>query len=292
MRSMTGYGQAAGENSRHRVAVSLRSVNSRYLDVAVRLRDEHVGSEAALRELVAEELGRGRVDVVVEVGAVKEHRHTVRLRGDVLDALQRQLQELAERGAAVGPIETKDLLHLPAVVEVETPPYVWDRDDQALLMDVARQAVHELVAARSEEGERLRVKLQERLEELRPVVGQLEDRRGVVKEALHANLERRLVALLGDRDLEPARIAQEAAILVERSDVREELDRFVAHIEHFAEVCDQPGPVGRRLDFVVQEMVRELNTLGAKCRDNAMSRSVLDAKLLCEQLREQVQNVE
>lgn len=292
MKSMTGYGQASAENERHRVLVSLRSVNSRYLDVSVRLRDEHVGSEAALREEVASALARGRVDVTLEVGAVTERRLVVRLRGDLLESLQRQIAELAEEGVAAGTIELKDLLHLPAVVDVEAAPQVWDQEDQELLMDVARRALRALVASRAEEGARLREKLEERLASLRPLVEELEGRRQSVKENLHANLERRLQALLGDGEIEPSRLAQEAAILIERSDVREEIDRFVAHVEHFAEVCDQDGPVGRRLDFVVQEMVRELNTLGAKCRDTEMARLVLDAKLLCEQLREQAQNVE
>jgi uncharacterized protein (TIGR00255 family) len=289
---MTGYGQSAGENDRYRVSVSLRSVNSRYLDIAVRLRDEHVGSELAVREAVAAELARGRVDVTVEVDALAEREHAVRLRADVLASLQRQLAELVEAGVAVGRIEVRDLLHLPAVVEVEVGAREWRSEDQDLLVEVAHGASRGLAAARAEEGSRLREKLEERLEGLRPLVEELDSRREEVKAVLHANLKRRLEALLGEGDVDPARLAQEAALLVERSDVSEELDRLMAHVEHFSEVCRQEGPVGRRLDFVVQEMVRELNTLGAKCRDAEMSRLVLDGKLLCEQLREQVQNVE
>ena len=121
---------------------------------------------------------------------------------------------------------------------------------------------------------------------------QLSERRAGVSARLLADLRSRMQDLLGDRSLDEGRLAQEAALLADRSDVAEELDRLRLHLEHFDELLRSEGAVGKRMDFLAQEIFRELNTLGSKCRDAEMTRALLDAKVLCEQLREQVQNLE
>ncbi|HSG41362.1 MAG TPA: DUF1732 domain-containing protein, partial [Thermoanaerobaculia bacterium] len=124
------------------------------------------------------------------------------------------------------------------------------------------------------------------------VVARLDALRGPVREEIAATLQKRLSELLGKQPIDEGRIAQEAAVLVDRSDVSEEIDRLGSHLDHFRAVTRESGGAGKRLDFLTQEIFRELNTLGAKCRNAEMTRAVLDAKVLCEQIREQVQNVE
>jgi len=292
---MTGFGQAEGSNARHAVAVVLRGVNHRFLDLVLRLRDEARASEAELRELLAGELHRGRVDAVVEVTRSQPLRPRVEIDGELVRALHHACHDLVEQGLLSGGLTLGDLARLPEVVRVSLREDVWDEEDRRLLQGLARQALDQFQSARSQEGERLAQLLAGRLAELQEVAARMESRREQVAGQLAESLRRRLQELLaglGAGGLDESRLAQEAALLVDRSDVREELDRLTSHLEHFRSVAAEPGSIGKRLDFLTQEILREVNTLGAKCRDIEMVRWTLDAKVLCEQLREQVQNVE
>ncbi len=292
MRSMTGFGQAADENARYRIRVVLRSVNHRFLDLVVRLRDGQRTSEPAVRELFSSRLSRGRVEVNVDVEPLGAPPIRVDLDSRAVEELSRALDglledEVIERGLTAG-----DLIRHPQLLRVTEPESRWGATDEELLLDVAGRALDELVEARETEGEKLAAALAERLEGLAGAGSSLQAvAAGAVEESASA-LRERLAALLGDREIDADRLAQEVALLADRSDVTEELDRLAAHLEHFREVTASDGAVGKRLDFLTQEIFRELNTLGSKCRNAAMTRLVLDAKVLCEQLREQVQNVE
>ncbi len=292
MRSMTGFGQAEGSNRRHAVAVVLRGVNHRYLDLALRLREEHRASEAALRELLAEELYRGRVEVSVEATTLDDRPVEVSVDEDLVRALHAACRELQAQGLLTAGLTVGDLARLPELLRVRQLPDVWDGEDHALLLEVARGALRQFVDGREHEGGKLRAVLSDRLGELEQAAARLRGRRHQVTRELGESLRRRLRELLADQPVAEERLAQEAALLVDRSDIVEELDRLASHCEHFRAVMGEPEAIGKRLDFLTQEIFRELNTLGAKCRDAEMIRSVVDAKVLCEQLREQVQNVE
>lgn len=292
MRSMTGFGQATGENARHAVTVTIRAVNHRFLELRLHLGDDYRASEESLRGALAAELERGRVDVTVVVRALAARGATVRVDREVVRAAHSAIEELFEGGLVGEKLTAGDLLRLPEALTVERDPDLWDAAGEALLLETGRSALAQLVAAREHEGETLRAVLARRLDELTVVVGRLGELRGIASAAMAENLRARLDEALGASGIDPARLAQEAAILVERSDVAEELDRLGSHCRHFRDLLGRGGAVGKRLDFLAQEIARELNTVGAKCRDAAMTRAVLDGKLLCEQLREQVQNVE
>ncbi|MEA2694628.1 MAG: hypothetical protein QOJ16_4015 [Acidobacteriota bacterium] len=292
MRSMTGYGEAAAESARHAVAVSLRAVNHRFLDLQVRLAEECRGSESALRDLVGKAAARGRVEMRVEVRSVAERRATVELHRGVVEAAHAAIHQLVEQGLIERGLSAGDLLRIPEAFRVELDGGGWDDDDQELLLKVAGEAVAQLVASRDREGRSLAAIMDERLASLGEVVSRLDTLRGPVREELAAGLRRRLAELLESQPVDEGRLAQEVALLVDRSDVSEEIDRLRSHLDHFRSVIGESAPAGKRLDFLTQEVFRELNTLGAKCRNAEMTRAVLDAKVICEQLREQVQNVE
>ncbi|HXO19961.1 MAG TPA: YicC/YloC family endoribonuclease [Thermoanaerobaculia bacterium] len=292
MRSMTGYGEAAAENSRHSVAVALRAVNHRFLDLQVRLAEECRGCEAALRDQVGREVARGRVEMRVEVKPLVERRATVQLHMGVVQAAHAATHKLVEEGLIERGLAAGDLLRIPEAFRVELAGEAWDGDDQELLLKVAGEAVAQLVRSREREGASLAATLTERLCGLDAAAARLDVLRAGVKDEITAALKRRLAELLEGQSVDESRLAQEVALLVDRSDVSEELDRLRSHLEHFRSLLEEPGPSGKRLDFLTQEVFRELNTLGAKCRNAEMTRAVLDAKVICEQLREQVQNVE
>lgn len=297
MRSMTGFGQGTAENERVRVTVTLRGVNHRYLDLVLRLRDEYRDAEAALRELLTGRLERGRVEAVVEIEQLGPPRLEATVDADLAETLHALQQELVERGVIHGGLSFTDLLRLPEVVRIQTREAVsWTDDDQAVVRRAAADALAQIVAARETEGESLHGAFLPRLDALAELVGRLGARRAAVAAETSAALRRRIAELLdgGPASGAPSedRLAQEVAYLVDRSDVSEELDRLASHLEHFRTIMAGDGAVGKRLDFLTQEIFRELNTLGAKCRDSEMVRGVLDGKVLCEQIREQVQNVE
>jgi uncharacterized protein (TIGR00255 family) len=292
MRSMTGYGEASGENARHGVTVSLRAVNHRFLDLQLRLGEDLRASEAALRDLIAREVARGRLEARVEVRSVAERKATVQVHMGVIREAHTAIHQLVEAGLVERGLAAGDLLRLPEAFRVELEREEWGEEDGELLLAVARDAVAQLVASRETEGASLILAMEEKLKGIQEAVDRLDALRGSVREEIATALRRRLAELLGVQTLDEARLAQEVALLVDRSDVSEEIDRLRSHLEHFRGVTRETAAAGKRLDFLTQEIFRELNTLGAKCRNAEMTRAVLDAKVLCEQIREQVQNVE
>lgn len=290
--SMTGYGQAQGSDERHRIAVAIRTVNHRFLDQALRLSDQYRELEASLREKIAGQLRRGRVEATIEIEYLGERNTRVEVDRVVAAALEGERKRLSEEGVEVQPLSFSDLLRLPDVVRVANGREEWMASDQALFEEVVDRALDQVLAGRRREGEQLEKVLVERLDGLSDLVERLAERRKSVEAETLDALRERLARLLGDSSLPEERLAQEAAVLVEKSDIGEELDRLGSHLEHFRENLERGGAVGKRSDFLSQEIYRELNTLVAKCRDPQMTALAVDAKLLCEQLREQVQNLE
>lgn len=292
MRSMTGYGEASGENARHGIAISVRAVNHRFLDLQLRIGDELRGSEAVLRDTIGREVTRGRVEARVEVRPLAERKATVQVNMGIIREAHAAVHQLAEAGLVERGLAAGDLLRLPEAFRVNLADEEWSGEDEELLLAVTRKAVAQLVAGREQEGASLAAILEEKLRGLEETVARLDALRGPVREEIAATLRRRLAELLAGQPVDEARLAQEVALLVDRSDVSEEIDRLRSHVGHFRAVTREPGAAGKRLDFLTQEVFRELNTLGAKCRNAEMTRAVLDAKVLSEQIREQVQNIE
>ena len=209
-----------------------------------------------------------------------------------VEALLETVRRWRRRGVVGSPLGAGELLS--AVRQHRPDPGAGaGPEERALAMDACRRALSSLAAEREREGRVLADALHGHLAALRTRVRELAARRGEVVGAMAAELERRVGELLPDGDrIDPARLVQEVALLVERSDVEEELERLEGHLDGFAAAMAEEGAVGRRLVFLSQEILRELNTVGAKCRDLEMQRAVVEGKVLCEQLREQAQNVE
>ena len=295
MRSMTGFAQASAESARRRFEVVIQGWNHRHLDLVVRAPEELRAHERVLRERIAASILRGRCEVAVRVSALGERRLALRVERDALGALREGARELEREGLLdASTFGLGDLLRAPQLFALEADPESWGAEEQAALDSALQGALAAFEAARAAEGDRLAAVLERARTALGGLVDRLDARRRDVAEGLESALRARLDELLpgGVAALPPERLAQEVVMLVDRSDVQEELDRLRAHLEHLGEVLRARGAIGKRLEFLAQEVLRELNTLGAKCRDAELARMVVDAKVVCEQLREQIQNVE
>jgi uncharacterized protein (TIGR00255 family) len=291
--SMTGFARTEGHAEEFSWVWEFKSVNSKSLDLRFRLTPGFEGLEVALRTLLAEQLQRGALSVSLSAtrastaGAVRVNREALAL----VTALAAELVE--QHGAA--PPRADGLLALRGVLEsgeVEEADDVRERRHAALLAS-AREAVERLVAMRREEGARLGAVLAARLDEIEALTVAADATATMQPEAIKARLKTQLAAVL---DATPAlsddRLAQEVALLAAKADLREELDRLKAHAAAARELLAGGGAIGRRFDFLCQELNREANTLCAKSSDLALTRVGLGLKAAIEQLREQVQNIE
>ena len=294
--SMTGFGRARGTISpRFAASVVIRSVNHRYLDVQVRtnLREETPELESAVRAVVAETADRGRVTVQVTLERTQPSATSVMVDGRAVTSALAQLRRLEEEQGGPQTVELRDVLTLPGLVMVTGAETLLEAEELEALAAVVRDASRAFAAMRLEEGARLRGQLTAELERLTAFVDGLEPALGDIRDRLLARLQERLERMTGaEAAVDPDRLAQEAAILADRADVSEEVVRLRSHLEAFADRVSRGGAVGRTLDFLCQEIHRELNTLGSKCREVGLSERVVEAKTATERLREQVQNLE
>ena len=294
--SMTGFGRARGTISpRFAASVVIRSVNHRYLDVQVRtnLREETPELESAVRAVVAETADRGRVTVQVTLERTQPSATSVMVDGRAVTSALAQLRRLEEEQGGPQTVELRDVLTLPGLVMVTGAETLLEAEELEALAAVVRDATRAFAAMRLEEGARLRGQLTAELERLTAFVDGLEPALGDIRDRLLARLQERLERMTGaEVAVDPDRLAQEAAILADRADVSEEVVRLRSHLEAFADRVSRGGAVGRTLDFLCQEIHRELNTLGSKCREVGLSERVVEAKTATERLREQVQNLE
>lgn len=294
MRSMTGFAQVAGEIAERRVEVSVQAVNHRNLDLVFRLPEELRPLESELRRRVTDQVARGRCEVSVRWQPVAPRPPRIRISAEAVRAVRESARELVDHGLIEDRLTLGELLRLPQLIEVDAAPVDWDDAARQRLIELFDGTLVAFDAARSAEGARLGTALERLRGELSSHAEELARRRDQIAGRIESTLRARLDDLLpgGSAAVPPERLAQEIVLLAERSDVREELDRLRAHLDHFAQVAADHGPVGKRLEFLTQEIQRELNTLGAKSRDAETTRRVVDAKVACEQLREQIQNVE
>lgn len=267
----------------------LRSVNHRWLDVSMRLPDGLRRLEPAIREAASSQLKRGKVDVGLRIE--RGERAAGRLDWAGVDHWLRQLNGVQARAEALGrstaAVDPIALLNLPGVMQasVVEPALV---EEQALAS--LPEAISGLVEARAREGQRLQALLRERLSGLKTLADQVRRFLPAIREAQRERLQTRLTELAVST--EPGRLEQELALVALRMDVDEELDRLDSHLTELDHVLGRSGAVGRRLDFLVQELHREANTLGSKSVAIDTSNAAIDMKVLIEQIREQVQNIE
>ncbi len=288
--SMTGFARAAGASGSVQWLWEIRTVNGRGLEIRVRVPNGFEAAGESARSALSKALARGQCQLTL---TLTRPEAAARVRID--EALLADLAAAAARvprPAGIGPATLDGLLALRGVIEVETQT---EADPEALNRDLAggvERLVADLVAARREEGARLQAIVADQRAEIARLTEAAEACPARRPEAVRARLAEAVAALVGAGGLDPDRLHQEAVLIAAKADVREELDRLRAHLAAADELLAQGGAIGRRLDFLAQELGREANTLCAKAGDITLSRIGLDLKAVVEQFREQVQNVE
>lgn len=291
IRSMTGFGKAQCDYGDSVVSIELSTVNHRYLDASVRLPYEWASAEQALREVVKEHLSRGKLNLNVNRKRNSGAPQAVQLDKDVA---QQYVDAARELGQLVGdevPLSLDALAQFPGVFAQQEEEEDLDQA-QSMLSGLLIDALERLNAMRDVEGQKLGEELSHRVQVLRDTVEEVEQRLPELKELYKARLQERIQELVEDTAVAEERVAMEVAIISDKADVTEEIVRLKSHLDHAEEMMHSDEACGRQLNFLTQEVQREINTLGSKVRDTEVVRHVLAMKSELEKFREQIQNVE
>jgi uncharacterized protein (TIGR00255 family) len=293
IKSMTGYGVAERDLPLGKVTVEVRSINHRYQDFSLRLPRGLFTIEPRVRDLMKKWISRGRVELIMRIDPTASTVPRYRLEADTSLAEEyiRLLNTLKEKFGLKGEVT---LDHIAGVREIV--PFLEVKEDTELygedIVSVTEEALGVMDESRRKEGEVLETDLIERLERARKLMEEIKGRAPAVVDAYRERLRERVRALLEGSDFDERRFHQEVAYFAERSDVSEEVIRMESHLRQFESKLKEPGPTGRGLDFILQEMNREVNTIGAKATDVDIAHKVIELKGELERMREQVQNIE
>ncbi len=296
IRSMTGFAAVGREENGDKVNITVKSVNHRFLDIAMRVPQSLGALESRIRAVLQQRLTRGRVEVSLSVETTAAPARDVVLDEGLLDRIAQALDAARARGLVTGTLSVSDVLRLPQVLDIRQKgegTAAGVSEPLARLVDhTIRVAVDALVAMRETEGGFLEADISARLATMAGFVDELEQLAREGQRQLEHHLRERLAALPNDVTGDPAALAQEVVRFVARSDVDEEIVRLRGHFEHWRQLTVAAEPCGRKLDFLVQEMNREINTIGSKVESAKGTEVVISAKAELERVREQIQNVE
>lgn len=284
--SMTGYAIATRETPAGSFSFEIRSVNNRYLDMQLRLPDEFRRHEPAMRELLTAQLSRGKVECRLNVTPAATTGNELQLDSTLLEKLLQLEQAVKTRHPAAPSLTVAEILKWPGMLGKDT---AIDASDD-IVMALLQTALQDLKAARMREGDKLKAMLLERINQMRQLLQIASPRIPALIAAFEEKLRTRLEEILGTQEND--RIHQEITLFASKIDVDEELSRLQAHLDEVERIVNQGGAVGKRLDFMMQELHRETNTIGSKSVDLEITRISMELKVIVEQMREQVQNIE
>ena len=294
IRSMTGYGRGEGAYEGVNVTIELRSVNNRYLDCSVKMPRTYIFAEEALKERIQSKVGRGKVDVFVNIAHTGGESLSVTVNEDLAKGYIAALERLYELGNGQNvqkDYKASELARFPDVLIVEKQ----EEDLEAMkarLLEVLDLAVEDFNTMRTREGEKLAADILKRATTIEELTTVVEARSPLTVAEYRARLEAKMQDVLQNVQIDQNRLLTEAAIFADKVAVDEETVRLHSHLEQLRDMLKKGGAVGRKLDFLIQEFNREANTIGSKCNDIEITRTVVDIKAEIEKIREQVQNIE
>lgn len=293
---MTGFASLTHEDERATIGITVRAVNHRFLDIQLRIPQSLGEAEPRVRTLLQKRLARGRVELQISVQLRHPAAPSVELNEDFANALSAAIDRARERGLIAGALTPGDLLRLPQAISVRDRAAEGNPEAEAQLTAsveaAVEQALADLDAMRVREGGHLRMDLNGRKDSLAMFIMRVAEAADEGQVQLQARLQDRVREISLDLPVDEAMIAQEIVRTVQRSDISEEVTRFRAHLAHWDALTESPEPCGRKLDFLLQEMNREVNTIGSKADGLRVSELIINAKAELEKMREQVQNVE
>jgi uncharacterized protein (TIGR00255 family) len=284
---MTGYAVKTRDIERGTLQIELKSVNSRYLDFHFRISEDLRALEMPLRELLAARLSRGKVECRLSFNAAAAKAEQLELNADLLNSLKSLNTQVRQAMPEAKPLSVNDVLRWPGMFGDQSIDFAAMAQP---VLALAREALEDFTATRGREGGKLGTMIIERVNAMRDIVRHVAPRIPEAQALFTDKLRQRLVDALGNASDD--RILQEVAVFATRIDVAEELNRLTAHLDEVERVIKQGGACGKRLDFLMQELNREANTLGSKSAITEVSQASMDLKLLIEQMREQIQNLE
>ena len=291
MKSMTGYGRARAATDGREIMVELRAVNHRYLDVNVKCPRGYGFLEEALKKATGARISRGKVDIFVAITDMGAQETAIVLNKELAQGYLKALTELRDTLHLHDDISVMSIARMPDVLVSER----LEVDAEALtaaVLDVFAQAVDEFDVMRGREGEKMAADVAGRMQTILGLVEEVEKRSPERVTAYRERLEKRMNEILADTTVDPQRILTEAAIFADKTAVDEETVRLRSHLDQLALMLADEKPVGRKLDFLVQEMNREANTIGSKANDTVLANLVISLKAEIEKIREQIQNIE
>ena len=291
VKSMTGYGRARQERNGRNITVEVRSVNNRYLDCTVKMPRAYIFAEDAMKALVQKYISRGKVDVFVTVDAVTADQTVVQVNEPLVRSYYQALSRLREMFSLEDELSASTLARFPDVLAVTKA----EEDLEMISADICAVLEEALTAhrqMRSVEGEKLFSDIAGRADTIESVVAKVEERSPQTVSEYRARLEAKMREVLQSTTIDESRILTEAAIFADKIAVDEETVRLRSHLSQLRTMLSGDEPVGRKLDFLIQEVNRECNTIGSKCNDLTIARDVVNMKAEVEKIREQVQNIE
>ena len=295
IKSMTGFASLTRDDELATITVTIKAVNHRFLDLQLRVPGSLAAAETRIRALVQSRVSRGRIEISVSIQQRRTAAVEVELNEPFLDALQLAIERARQRGYVEGRIGASDLLRFPQALSIREKSDELPEEPSPLagrVEDAIAAALEELDTMRVREGAYLKADLDARRERLGELFGQVASAADQGISGLQARLLERVRELRAEALADEALVAQEIAKFVGRSDITEEVVRFKGHLEHWQALTESPEPCGRKLDFLLQEMNREVNTAGSKAEGPAVSEIIVTLKADLEKMREQVQNVE
>jgi len=291
IKSMTGYGQSTVQFDDYRINVELKTVNNRYLDTSIKVYKRYSFVEELVREVVSSRISRGKLDVSIQFDNIKKDENVVTLNEEIAKEYYNAVKKMSEVLGIEDDITVSKMTSFPDIFTIEKK----EQDKEKItndVKDVLLKAIDDLTESRVREGERLRVFFEESLSYMASIVDSIEKLSENTVNDYRERIKEKVEEYLGDFKADEARLLQEVCIYSDKVNITEEIVRFRSHLEEFRNLLSSDIPVGRKLDFIIQELNRETNTMGSKCNDFEVSKLVVEMKSEIEKIREQTQNIE
>ncbi len=290
IKSMTGYGKAYQTINEREYQVEIKSVNHRYLDVSVKMPRILSFLEEDIKRAISSKIKRGKIDVFITFINNSAEGKEIKINTEIAKAYITELKKLAEEENILSNIEVTEISKLPDVLNIQN-----NQEDETIkneLLTTVEQATEQLVKMRATEGEKIAEDLLIRIQKIQEKVKQISSLSTGLIEEYVVKLEGRIKEILKNQEIDEARLAQEVVIYADKCSVEEEITRLGSHIAQFEEFLKAEGAIGKKLDFIIQEMNRETNTIGSKANNLEITNLVIDIKTELENIREQIQNIE
>lgn len=291
IKSMTGYGRAEKLFDDYKITVEVKSVNNRFLDCSIRMYKQYLFAEEMVRECVSSKISRGKVEVSVQIDAKENDDRVITFNEGTAAGYYNALKELSEKLGIENDIKASTLSRFQDIFNIEKQ----EQDKEKFISDtkeVVCEALDDLAENRAREGQRLNGFFLSCIDGINCIMETIKSRSEVTVDEYKARLREKIEEMLSGVEYDEARLLTEVAIFSDKVNITEEIVRFESHLKEFGHLLNSDIPVGRKLDFTIQELNREANTMGSKCNDFEMGKAVVDLKSEIEKLREQVQNIE